>query len=62
MKSDLQPEYGPARKVNPVSRRIADISHAKKCIGFESRVTLEDGLSRFVNWWQANRIASPVSV
>src|SRR5262249_9908609 len=56
MNSDLKPEYGPARKVNPVSRRLADISRAKKHIGFESQVTLDEGLSRFVNWWQANRV------
>jgi UDP-glucose 4-epimerase len=62
MHSDLQPEYGPARKVNPVSRRLADVSRAKQYIGFESKVTLEEGLGRFVNWWQANRVASPASV
>jgi nucleoside-diphosphate-sugar epimerase len=62
MHSDLKPEYGPARKVNPVSRRLADISRAKQCIGFESQVTLEEGLSRFVNWWQASRVTTPTSV
>lgn len=62
MKSDLQPEYGPARKVNPVSRRLADVSRAKQWIGFQSQVTLEEGLSRFVNWWQASRVATPASV
>jgi nucleoside-diphosphate-sugar epimerase len=61
MKSDLKPEYGPARKVNPVSRRLADISRAKKYIGFQSQVTLDEGLSHFVNWWQANRVATPAS-
>lgn len=61
MKSDLKPEYGPARKVNPVSRRLADVSRAKQCIGFQSQVTLDEGLSRFVNWWQANRVATPAS-
>lgn len=62
MKSDLKPEYGPARKVNPVSRRLADVSRAKRCIGFQSRVALEEGLSRLVTWWQANRVATPASV
>ncbi|MBZ5626681.1 MAG: NAD-dependent epimerase/dehydratase family protein [Acidobacteriia bacterium] len=61
MKSDLKPEYGPPRKVNPVSRRLADVSRAKQYIGFQSQVTLDEGLSRFVNWWQANRVATPAS-
>jgi UDP-glucose 4-epimerase len=60
MNSDLKPEYGPARKVNPVSRRLADVSRAKELIGFASQVTLEDGLDRFVNWWQANRATASV--
>jgi UDP-glucose 4-epimerase len=63
MGSDLKPEYGPARKVNPVSRRIADISHARNKIGFVSQVSLEEGLRKLVDWWQENRAAvSPVSV
>jgi len=63
MGSDLKPEYGPARKVNPVSRRIADISHARDKIGFVSQVSLEEGLRKLVDWWQENRAAvSPVSV
>jgi UDP-glucose 4-epimerase len=63
MGSDLKPEYGPARKVNAVSRRLADTTNARRMIGFESTVSLEDGLRRLVDWWQANRAmtASPVS-
>ena len=55
MGSNLKPEYGPERKVNPVSRRLADVSHAREKIGFESQISLEDGLGRLVAWWQANR-------
>jgi UDP-glucose 4-epimerase len=55
MGSDLKPEYGPARKVNPVCRRLADVTHARQKIGFQSQVTLEDGLARLVAWWQENR-------
>jgi UDP-glucose 4-epimerase len=55
MGSDLKPEYGPVRKVNPVSRRLADVSRARQKIGFQSQVTLEDGLRRLVAWWQENR-------
>jgi UDP-glucose 4-epimerase len=52
MGSDLKPEYGPERKVNPVQRRLADISKAKKLLNFEAQVSLEEGLSRLVKWWR----------
>ena len=55
MGSSLQPEYGPARKVNAVSRRLADIQNAKNRIGFEAEFGLEEGLRRLVFWWQASR-------
>jgi nucleoside-diphosphate-sugar epimerase len=53
MGSDLKPEYGPERKVNPVSRRLADTTKAEKLLGFRSEVDLEEGLRRLVDWWQA---------
>jgi UDP-glucose 4-epimerase len=56
MGSDLQPEYGPERKVNPVSRRLADISKAERLLGFKAEVGLEEGLTRLVAWWRANRV------
>jgi UDP-glucose 4-epimerase len=55
MGSDLQPEYGPARKVNSVPRRLADVSRAKRHLGFEASVSLEDGLRRLVQWWKEER-------
>lgn len=55
MGSGLRPEYGPERKVNPVARRLADIQKAQRMLGFEPTVTLEDGLTRLVAWWRANR-------
>jgi UDP-glucose 4-epimerase len=55
MGSNLQPEYGPERKVNPVARRLADISKARRLLGFEPTVGLEEGLARLVAWWQSNR-------
>jgi UDP-glucose 4-epimerase len=55
MGSKLKPEYGPERKVNPVSRRLADISKAQRMLGFKAEVGLEEGLRRLVDWWQANR-------
>jgi UDP-glucose 4-epimerase len=53
MGSDLQPQYGPERKVNPVPRRLATTSHARDQLGFSAQVTVEDGLRRLVEWWAA---------
>ena len=55
MGSRLEPEYGPERKVNPVSRRLADVSKAERLLGFRAQVSLEDGLAHLVKWWWANR-------
>jgi UDP-glucose 4-epimerase len=55
MGSDLQPEYGPERSVNPVSRRLADTTKAEQLLGFNAQVNLEDGLSKLVDWWRANK-------
>jgi UDP-glucose 4-epimerase len=46
-------EYGPERKVNPVSRRLASTEHAERVLGFRAQVDLEEGLRRLVAWWRA---------
>ncbi len=51
----LEPEYGPERAVNPVPRRLADTAKARTLLGFEAKVTLEDGLRGLVDWWRAER-------
>ena len=61
MGSDLQPEYGPERKVNPVQRRLADVSKAKELLGFEAQVSLAEGLSRLVNWWREQKLTKETS-
>ncbi len=55
MGSDLQPEYGPERAVNPVSRRLADTSKAEQLLGFKAQTDLEAGLSQLVDWWCTNK-------
>jgi UDP-glucose 4-epimerase len=55
MGSDLQPEYGAERKVNPVPRRLADTTKAERQLGFEATVGLEEGLRRLVAWWKEQR-------
>jgi len=58
MGSSLKPEYGPARKVNAVSRRLAETNNARDKIGFEAQISLEEGLRRLVAWWQSSRLAT----
>jgi UDP-glucose 4-epimerase len=50
---DLSPEFGPARAVNPVPRRLADTGLAADRLGFTAEVDLADGLARLVAWWKA---------
>ena len=52
MNKGLRPEYGPVRKVNNVQRRLADTQKARELLGFETRISLEDGLRGMVNWWR----------
>jgi UDP-glucose 4-epimerase len=55
MKSDLVPEHGPARKVNAVTRRLADTSAAAERIGFRSQIPIRDGLAGLVDWWRVEK-------
>jgi UDP-glucose 4-epimerase len=55
MGSDLAVEYGPARTVNSVTRRLADVSAARERLGWQPEIDLEAGLTRLVAWWRAER-------
>jgi UDP-glucose 4-epimerase len=55
MGSDLLPEYGPERAVNPVPRRVGDPEAAAKRLGFHTEVGLDEGLRRLVEWWRAEK-------
>jgi UDP-glucose 4-epimerase len=56
MGATVQPDYGPERKVNAVPRRLAAVSKAKRLLGFEPQVPLEEGLRRLFAWWHAQRL------
>jgi UDP-glucose 4-epimerase len=58
MGSDLAIEYGPERAVNRVPRRLADTAAAKRELGFEAEIGLEQGLEMLVEWWRENREAT----
>jgi UDP-glucose 4-epimerase len=55
MDSPLSPEYAPTRRVNPVPRRIANTRRAQRDLGFEARVSFDEGLRRVVAWWRAQK-------
>jgi UDP-glucose 4-epimerase len=46
----VEPEYMPERAVNPVPRRLADVTKAERMIGFRAVVGLDEGLRRLVEW------------
>jgi UDP-glucose 4-epimerase len=48
--SNVEPEYLPARAVNPVPRRLADTTTAQRELGFRAEVSLEEGLRRLIDW------------
>ncbi|PWC05175.1 NAD-dependent epimerase/dehydratase family protein [Agromyces badenianii] len=51
MGSELGVEHGPERAVNGVVRRLADTAAAKRDLGFEATIGLEEGLRLLVDWW-----------
>jgi UDP-glucose 4-epimerase len=55
MGSSAAPAHVEERKVNAVTRRLADISKARNQIGFVAEIGMEDGLRDLVDWWQAER-------
>jgi len=54
----LQLEHAPERKVNPVPRRLADTSRAKRMLDFEAMISIEQGLKTLVEWWKQEQIAT----
>jgi UDP-glucose 4-epimerase len=49
--STLTPEFRDESSVNPVGRRLADISKAKKLLGFTPTVSLEEGMKELTEWY-----------
>lgn len=49
--SQLKPVYKEANNINPVSRRLADISKSKRLLGYQPTLTLEQGLAELSNWY-----------
>lgn len=55
MDSPLGVQHGPERAVNGVARRLADVSAARRDLGFSATTGLEDGLRSLVDWWMPLR-------
>ena len=49
--STLKTEYREENSVNPVQRRLADISKAKEMLGFTPTVSLEQGMKELSEWY-----------
>ena len=50
--STVEPVYGPPRE-GDVRDSQADITRARRLLGFEPHVTVEEGLRRTVEWYRA---------
>jgi UDP-N-acetylglucosamine/UDP-N-acetylgalactosamine 4-epimerase len=48
----LQPVFGPERR-GDVKHSLADISKAKKYLGYEPAVSVQEGLTKTFNWYKA---------
>ena len=55
MGADLPVEYGPARSVNAVARRLADTTRTRELLGFRAEVGLDEGLRSLVDWWRSEQ-------
>jgi UDP-glucose 4-epimerase len=51
--TSIQPEYQPPR-AGDVKHSLADVSAAKRVIGYEPRVFFPEGLRRSIEWYKAN--------
>jgi UDP-N-acetylglucosamine/UDP-N-acetyl-alpha-D-glucosaminouronate 4-epimerase len=52
LKSDIQPDYR-AERAGDVKHSLADISLARKLIGYEPTVLFEQGLAKAIDWYRA---------
>ena len=55
--SNLTPEYKAENSINPVSRRLADISKAKELLRFTPTISLKHGMKELSEWYfEKNKI------
>ena len=51
--TSIEPEYGPVR-AGDVPHSQADITLARRVLGYEPQVSFEEGLARTVAWYREN--------
>ena len=52
--SNMEPVYGPDRR-GDVKHSLADISKARKLLGYNPAITVDEGLAKTFAWYQNNR-------
>lgn len=55
-KQDVTADYREPR-VGDVKHSLADITLARQCLGYESKVGLREGLQRTIDWWKNSRFS-----
>jgi UDP-glucose 4-epimerase len=60
-REDLVPVHVGDNPVNPVRRRLADVSAPQVALGFETRIGLDDGLRDLVAWWRSRQSGTTVA-
>jgi nucleoside-diphosphate-sugar epimerase len=55
-KQDVTADYKEPR-VGDVKHSLADITLARKFLGYESKVDLREGLQRTIDWWKSSRFS-----
>ena len=53
---DVTAEYREPR-VGDVKHSLADITLAREFLGYESKVSLREGLQRTIDWWKNSRFS-----
>jgi UDP-glucose 4-epimerase len=54
--SKLDPQFVEDNTINPVSRRLADISKAADLLNFRAEVSLEEGLKKLSDWYFSKQL------
>jgi len=49
--SERKPEFHPDNTINPVGKRIADISKLKDLLNYDPKISLEEGLKELSDWY-----------
>lgn len=57
LKSDVAIKISGNFRLGDIRHNVADLTHIQKILGFQPKVSFEEGLKRFVSWVQGEKIA-----